>query len=79
MKKCTNQLLLFILLFFFRNLKVNDEGIVKEAVEHLEKNGFINYFGLQRFGNSSLVPTYAVGKAILKGDWKLVSKNLCSN
>jgi tRNA pseudouridine13 synthase len=30
--------------------------------------GFINYFGMQRFGTYS-VPTYEVGKAILHSNW----------
>uniref|UniRef100_A0A1B6LQX0 TRUD domain-containing protein n=2 Tax=Graphocephala atropunctata TaxID=36148 RepID=A0A1B6LQX0_9HEMI len=53
-----------------RHIKVSDT-IIQESVEQFKKTGFINYFGLQRFGQSAVVPTYFVGKAILKGDWKL--------
>jgi len=36
--------------------------------EYWKEKGFINYFGLQRFGSLS-TPTYEVGKAIFKSDW----------
>lgn len=52
-------------------MKASDE-IIDEAVCCLREKGFINYFGLQRFGQSVIVPTHFVGKAILKGDWQLV-------
>lgn len=31
-------------------------------------NGFVNYYGMQRFGTRS-IPTHEVGKAIIKEDW----------
>lgn len=43
----------------------------KSSFESFSKNGFINYYGLQRFGTTS-IPTHAVGIAILKSDWKKV-------
>ena len=39
------------------------------AVESLSKLGCINYFGMQRFGTSS-ISTYEVGAAMLRGEWK---------
>ena len=33
-------------------------------------NGFINYFGLQRFGNSS-ISTHRIGRALLRGEYTL--------
>lgn len=36
----------------------------------LKENGFINYYGLQRFGNSAVIPTHKVGLALLKGQFK---------
>ncbi|XP_055531498.1 pseudouridylate synthase 7 homolog [Wyeomyia smithii] len=47
-----------------------EESIIQSAMEEFRDKGFINYFGLQRFGNSSVVPTYRVGIEILKGRWK---------
>jgi tRNA pseudouridine13 synthase len=37
-------------------------------VENLRKNGFINYFGMQRFGTYN-VRTHEIGMANLKQDW----------
>lgn len=47
-----------------------DDSVIKEAIENVEKHGFINYYGLQRFGNDKEVPTYAIGKELLLGNWK---------
>lgn len=53
-----------------RNVNV-DESSLKEACSNLEKNGFINYFGMQRFGTGK-VPTYDLGKEILRKNWAKV-------
>ncbi|XP_040380270.1 pseudouridylate synthase 7 homolog [Oryza brachyantha] len=52
-----------------RGVVAESEDVIKAAVEGLGKNGFINYYGLQRFGSSS-VPTQLVGAALLRGEWK---------
>ena len=44
------------------------ETIVRNAVESLGRNGFLNYFGLQRFGRGT-ASTNKVGAAILRKDW----------
>ncbi|XP_034239113.1 LOW QUALITY PROTEIN: pseudouridylate synthase 7 homolog [Thrips palmi] len=46
------------------------EEQIKSGLESLKKNGFINYYGLQRFGTNKAVPTHRVGKALLLGDWQ---------
>lgn len=51
----------------FRNIKGNDEE-VSNVVENLKTYGFINYYGLQRFGSSIVSPTYVVGKSLACGD-----------
>lgn len=43
--------------------------IVKSAIENLKDRGFINYYGLQRFGTFS-TRTDIVGLKILQGDFK---------
>ena len=43
--------------------------IVKKGAETIKEKGFINYFGLQRFG-TGIVPTHLVGMSVLKRDWK---------
>ncbi|KAL6609680.1 hypothetical protein ACP70R_039649 [Stipagrostis hirtigluma subsp. patula] len=52
-----------------RGVIAESEDIIKAAVDGLGKNGFINYYGLQRFGSGS-VPTHLVGAALLRGEWK---------
>ncbi|CAG9825229.1 unnamed protein product [Phaedon cochleariae] len=47
-----------------------DDSILEEAVNRLKDNGFINYYGLQRFGNDKEVPTFKIGLSLLKGKWK---------
>jgi tRNA pseudouridine13 synthase len=41
------------------------------ACAALSESGFINYYGLQRFGMGGTV-NHAVGSAVLKGEWKSV-------
>ncbi|KAJ5043048.1 uncharacterized protein L3040_004436 [Drepanopeziza brunnea f. sp. 'multigermtubi'] len=43
--------------------------VVGQAVKHLQQHGFINYFGLQRFGTFG-IGTDEIGLQILKGDFK---------
>jgi tRNA pseudouridine13 synthase len=43
--------------------------VVDKAVTNLQKNGFINYFGLQRFGTFE-TGTDTVGKLILQGNFQ---------
>ena len=43
--------------------------MVRKAVERTRANGFINYYGLQRFG-TGVVPTHVTGEHLLRGQWK---------
>jgi len=52
-----------------RELSNEDSSHINSALNTLKEIGFINYFGMQRFGTTSL-PTYEVGKVILKKNWK---------
>lgn len=45
------------------------EARARAAVAALRGSGFINYFGLQRFGAASGARTHVVGAALLRGDW----------
>ncbi|XP_062522851.1 pseudouridylate synthase 7 homolog isoform X2 [Corticium candelabrum] len=40
----------------------------ERSLQSLRDKGFINYFGMQRFGTYS-IPTYEVGKALLHSNW----------
>uniref|UniRef100_A0A3Q3VJM3 Pseudouridylate synthase 7 homolog n=1 Tax=Mola mola TaxID=94237 RepID=A0A3Q3VJM3_MOLML len=53
-----------------RNISGTDEQ-VNQALKSLKQTGFINYYGMQRFGTTA-VPTQHVGRAILKNDWNEV-------
>ncbi|KAF7875147.1 hypothetical protein EAF04_002319 [Stromatinia cepivora] len=45
------------------------EKVVGDAIAHLQTRGFLNYFGLQRFGTFA-IGTHEIGKLILKGNFK---------
>ena len=45
-----------------------DDATLRAACESLRARGFINYFGLQRFGTSA-VPTHEIGRALLQDDF----------
>ncbi|KAJ6929042.1 hypothetical protein NC652_013034 [Populus alba x Populus x berolinensis] len=58
---------------FYWMLKIgviaDSEDTIKAAADSLGRHGFINYFGLQRFGTGS-VPTHLIGATLLRGEWK---------
>lgn len=54
-----------------RNVTGSDE-LIGDAVESLKTNGFINYYGLQRFGCSKEVPTYEIGLELMLENWEKV-------
>ncbi|KAJ1966414.1 multisubstrate pseudouridine synthase 7 [Dispira parvispora] len=46
-----------------------EESEARASVEHWLKNGFVNYFGLQRFGTTTS-STHRVGAALLSSQWQ---------
>lgn len=46
-----------------------DLDAIGRAMKALQENGFINYYGMQRFG-TGLVLTHTVGALLLNGQWK---------
>lgn len=54
-----------------RHLVYNDEGstVVEKAMNSIKYKGFVNYFGLQRFGTRS-IQTHEIGHAILEAKWE---------
>mmetsp|Transcript_17628 Transcript_17628/g.29777 ORF Transcript_17628/g.29777 Transcript_17628/m.29777 type:complete len:168 (+) Transcript_17628:644-1147(+) len=60
----------------FIDNSVPDEEIA-ERVRRVEQAGFINYFGLQRFGSYN-IRTHEIGKHILKMDWEGVVRLILS-
>ncbi|KAG2141802.1 tRNA pseudouridine synthase D [Suillus bovinus] len=51
-----------------RNVQVENVEILDRAMNSIKHKGFINYYGMQRFGTAA-VPTHSIGLAILKSDW----------
>ncbi len=49
-----------IFFFFIRSVS-GDDHMISAAVRSLREAGFINYFGMQRFGTSS-IPTHHIGR-----------------
>lgn len=54
-----------------RNVCGTDEEI-EHAMTSLHDNGFLNYYGLQRFGTIASIPTYEIGKRLLQGNYSLL-------
>ncbi|XP_074292662.1 uncharacterized protein LOC141619546 isoform X2 [Silene latifolia] len=52
-----------------RGVVADSEDTIRASADALGKNGFVNYFGLQRFGSGS-IPTHLIGAALLRGEWK---------
>ncbi|XP_070192243.1 pseudouridylate synthase 7 homolog isoform X2 [Littorina saxatilis] len=48
---------------------VGEEEDIEKGLTSLREVGFVNYYGLQRFGSLS-VPTHMVGRALLKEDYE---------
>ncbi|KAK6458577.1 pseudouridine synthase [Scheffersomyces xylosifermentans] len=51
--------------------------IVEDCFNSLKEKGFINYFGMQRFGSFS-ISTHALGIHILKEEWKQAAELILS-
>ena len=54
-----------------RNVTAPDD-LIDAACTHLQEHGFINYYGLQRFGSRVDTPTYNIGLKLLQGSFKEV-------
>jgi tRNA pseudouridine13 synthase len=53
------------------------EQVMSESLESLGENGFINYYGMQRFGTFS-ISTHTIGKEILLNNWAKAAKLILS-
>ncbi|KAF8897636.1 pseudouridine synthase [Infundibulicybe gibba] len=52
-----------------RSVKVDSIETLDKALNTVKHKGFINYYGMQRFGTAS-VPTHSIGLALLKSEWQ---------
>lgn len=57
-----------------REVKGSDE-VINSAIESMKRHGFINYYGPQRFGSTSIL-THSIGRELLKSNWQQVKKSL---
>jgi tRNA pseudouridine13 synthase len=55
-------------LITLRNIQVDSMDTLHAAMAVIKEKGFINYYGMQRFGTAD-VPTHSIGLAILRSDW----------
>jgi tRNA pseudouridine13 synthase len=53
-----------------RDVEADSPSTIERAISTLRTRGFINYYGMQRFGTAP-VPTHAIGLALLRSDWAL--------
>ncbi|XP_022719177.1 multisubstrate pseudouridine synthase 7-like [Durio zibethinus] len=58
-----------------RGIVADSEETIKASTESLGRHGFINYFGLQRFGTGS-IPTHHIGATLLRGEWKVAASTI---
>lgn len=54
----------------FRNV-TQSRSQIEDSLTSVKETGFLNYYGLQRFGTSS-IPTFHIGRALLQGRWEEV-------
>ncbi|CEG83732.1 hypothetical protein RMATCC62417_17608 [Rhizopus microsporus] len=55
-----------------RNVQGINEEDIQTSLESLRDNGFLNYFGMQRFGTSTVL-THTIGCAIMKREYEEAS------
>lgn len=58
-----------------RLINPTDESVLEKRVESLREYGFVNYFGLQRFGQFS-IKTYELGAMVIKKEWKQLIESI---
>ncbi|XP_053602375.1 pseudouridylate synthase 7 homolog [Plodia interpunctella] len=47
-----------------------DDSVIEHACALLRDRGFVNYYGLQRFGVRRDTPTYVIGRKLLQGNFR---------
>lgn len=59
------------------NSGANVEEIIAKSFNSLKDHGFLNYFGMQRFGSFS-ISTHQIGIKVLQEDWKATAELILS-
>ncbi|KAL1497061.1 hypothetical protein ABEB36_008086 [Hypothenemus hampei] len=52
-----------------RNVLADDQ-FINDSFKQVGEHGFINYYGLQRFGNDKEAPTFLIGVKLIQNNWK---------
>ena len=50
---------------------------IDKAVKTVQEHGFINYYGMQRFGIAQ-IPTHVIGLLLLRSEWELACDTILS-
>jgi tRNA pseudouridine13 synthase len=53
-----------------RDIDPNSISTIHDSMSSLRSNGFLNYYGMQRFGTAP-IPTHLIGLALLRSEWEL--------
>ncbi|KAJ2741247.1 multisubstrate pseudouridine synthase 7 [Coemansia sp. BCRC 34301] len=56
-----------------RHVKGAEEQSLGPVLEGIRRTGFINYYGMQRFGTQS-ISSHSIGIAVLKADWQAATE-----
>ncbi|KAL0482191.1 hypothetical protein AKO1_013311, partial [Acrasis kona] len=52
------------------------DQIIKQSIQGVNTNGFINYFGMQRFGTNPTTPTSTLGKYLLNQQYEQIATSM---
>ncbi|KAL5964359.1 Multisubstrate pseudouridine synthase 7 [Taenia solium] len=52
------------------SIVIRQDSVLHKAIQDWQKHGFINYFGLQRFGHCAEARTYDIGREIIRCNWE---------
>jgi tRNA pseudouridine13 synthase len=61
--------------WFCRNVQAESNEMIDKVMESMKTRGFINYYGMQRFGTASIA-SHTVGLALLQGKWAAAAELL---
>lgn len=64
-------------LITIREVSENNHEHINQSLTSLREKGFINYYGMQRFGTFS-VSTHTIGAHVLKSDWQTAAELILS-
>lgn len=60
-----------------RDVVADSTETIDKAVKTVQEHGFINYYGMQRFGIAQ-IPTHVIGLLLLRSEWELACDTILS-